>query len=229
MKNDKNEVDRPRLVLFVGTPTASYAPVAALWFGALAADSKAKIVLAYADNALAMLSPEMVVALSENGLDPRRLIARSLTPELLDAADLVVTLSSGRQSRMKVAATARRREHWTIPDTTAKPSPKAGKAGKAGKTAAARAPKRDGLADARALRDALRARVAMLVFSEGWGRREISREDARVTRVRSGARVDEFLPGPAVAGRSGAFTPGLVPEVTPAWFPQPSLVPPSLR
>ena len=138
----KKEVHRPRLVLFVGTPSSSPAPVAALWFGALAAAGKATTVLACQGDAPVQWSPELLAALTENGLDPRRLAARMATPELLAAADLVVTLSSSRR-HTKLAAGTRRREHWTITES-----------------------------DARKLRDTLRARVAMLVFSEGWGRPE---------------------------------------------------------
>lgn len=225
------EVHRPRLVLFVGAPASSCAPVAALWFGALAAESKARIVLAYAAGTSASLSPELVEALTENGLDARRLIARTLTPELLAAADLVVTLSSGRPSRAKLPPTTRRREHWTILDRTAPPKARltTGAAAKASAaSASAPASKRDALGDARALRDTLRARVAMLVFSEGWGRPEISREDARVTRGQLLEGANDPSPSGPFFGRP-AFKRAAVPEITIGWFPQPSLVPPSLR
>ena len=220
------ELHRPRLVVFVGAAASSLAPVAALWFGALATEGKATIVLAYADGALATLSPEMMLALAENGLDPRRLIARTLTPDLVAAADLVVTLSSGRQ-RLKLPVTIRRREHWTMPDPTTRARAVAGRRSGKATSARARAPTRDALAEARSLRDALRARVAMLVFSEGWGRPEISREDARVTRARFGAEgaFDRSLPD----RRNEGFLPGLVSEMSPAWFPTPSLSAPSLR
>jgi hypothetical protein len=129
---------------------------------------------------------------------------------------------------MKLPPTTRRREHWTIFHARAKPSTKT--SSNAEKTASrhGRAPQPDALADARTLRDLLRARVAMLVFSEGWGRPEMSREDARVTRARSGSAEDgsdEFLPMEPFTSRA----PGVVPEITPPWFPQPSLSPPSLR
>ena len=70
------EVHRPRLVLFVGAPDSSAAPVAALWFAMLAAESKATVVLAYPNGMPALLSAELFVALCEIGLDPRRLVAR---------------------------------------------------------------------------------------------------------------------------------------------------------
>jgi protein-tyrosine-phosphatase len=223
------ELHRPRLVLFVGTPASSQAAVAALWFGALAAESKATIVLACADGA-PPLSPEMVVALAESGLDARRLIARTLTPELLAAADLVVTLSSGRQARPKLPQTTRRREHWTVPAdrSRSRRKPRAGtEAGKPARRSRA-ALSQAALAAARGLRDTLRARVAMLVFSEGWGRPEISREDARVTRAKPAAQEGRGSPAEPVGSRA-PFLPSIVPEVTPAWVPAPSPVPPSFR
>ena len=222
-----DEGHRRRLVLFVGPANSGLAPAAALWFGALATEGKATVVLAYPDGAPAMLSPELMLALSEDGLEPRRLLARPLTPELVAAADLVVTMSGGARSRMKLPPTTRRREHWTISQARAKAKAKA-KGPRVAAQAATPAP----LAEARALRDLLRARVAMLVFSEGWGRPEISREDARVTRTRSGGADDsrdQFLPMQPFVSRAGSFGPGLVPEITPAWCPQPSLSPPSLR
>jgi protein-tyrosine-phosphatase len=224
-----DEAHRPRLVLFVGAPNSGPAAVATLWFGALATEGKATVVLAHADGAPPMVSAELMLALSEDGLDPRRLLPRPLTPGLVAAADLVVTMSSGTRSRMKLPPTTRRREHWTISDASAKPSAK--RSANANKTASSRArgPRPDALAGARSLRDLLRARVAMLVFSEGWGRPEMSREDARLTRARSGSAEDgkdELLPMEPFAS---AGAPGVVPEITPPWFPQPSLSPPSLR
>jgi len=229
---DLDEGHRRRLVVFVGPSSSGLAPAAALWFGALATEGKATVVLAYPDGAPAMLSPELMLALSEDGLEPRRLMARPLTPELVAAADLVVTMSSGGRSRMKLPPTTRRREHWTISHPAAKPPARA--KASAAKTASrrARVPKGDALVEARALRDLLRARVAMLVFSEGWGRPEISREDARVTRTRAGGAEDggdEFLPMEPFVSRAGSFGPGVVAENTPPWFPQPSLSMPSLR
>jgi len=115
-----DEGHRRRLVLFVGPANSGLAPAAALWFGALATEGKATVVLAYPDGAPAMLSPELMLALSEDGLEPRRLLARPLTPELVAAADLVVTMSGGARSRMKLPPTTRRREHWTISQARAK-------------------------------------------------------------------------------------------------------------
>jgi len=230
------ELHRPRLVLFVGTTANSYAPVAALWFAALAAESKATIVLGYADDA-PPLGPEMMMALSENGIDIRRVIARTLTPELLAAADLVVTLSSGRQPRVKLPATTRRREHWTIPDPAVASARARAQVGRKRATvgnapsarARAAAGEKDTLLDARALRDALRARVAMLVFSEGWGRPEISREDARVTRAKPVLRKFEQEASRPFGGQPEGMAFSFIAEATPGWFASPSLSPPSLR
>jgi len=230
------EFHRPRLVLFVGTPADGYAAVAALWFAALAAESKATVVLACADDAPPLAS-EMAMALAENGIDTRRVIPRTLTPELLAAGDLVVTLSSGRQARAKLPPTTRRREHWTISDPAQASARARAQADRklagAGKPASARTRattlKRDALQDARALRDALRARVAMLVFSEGWGRPEISREDARVTRAKPVVRAFARPSARPLGGQPEGTAFSFIAEATPAWFASPSLSPLSLR
>ena len=47
---------------------------------------------------------------------------------------------------------------------------------------------------ARKLRDALRARVAMLVFMEGWGRPEMSRETERLARPTATEGHHPFIP-----------------------------------
>lgn len=183
--NKAPEVQRPRLVLFVGTPSDSYAPVAALWFAALAAERKATVMMACTDGP-ARLSPEMVAAALESGLDVRRFIARSLTPELVAAADLIVTLSTGRRRGVKLPQTARRKEHWTITEPRFARAKAGAKTKARNGTAKARAAatQDEAMASARRMRDTLRARVAMLVFSEGWNRPEISREEARVTRAK---------------------------------------------
>jgi protein-tyrosine-phosphatase len=183
ISNKPPEVQRPRLVLFVGTPRDSYAPVAALWFAALAAERKATVVLACTDGP-ARLSPEIVGVAEECGLDVRRLIARSLTPELIAAADLIVTLSTGRRAGVKLPKTARRKEHWTITEPRFARAKAGAKATKTTAKARAATTQHEAMSSARRLRDTLRARVAMLVFSEGWNRPEISREDARVTRAK---------------------------------------------
>jgi len=135
-----------------------------------------------------------------------------------------VTLSSGRQSRVKLPPTTRRREHWTIPRRKTAGASKARSV-----RARATAETQDALLEARALRDALRARVAMLVFSEGWGRPEISREDARVTRARPVVREIHRGSSRPFAAQPEGMTFSFLADATPAWFASPALSPLSLR
>lgn len=191
------DIHRPRLVLFVGIGGVASASAsgAALWFGTLAAQGKATAVLASIGGPPAE-SPPLVAAMAERGFETRRLIARALTPELIAAADLIVTISAGRRAAIKLLKTARRKEHWTIANVLDGPRRVARATAKDQRTANG-----DSMAAARMLRDDLRARVAMLVFSEGWGRREISREDARVTRppmITPARESDPFIPGRSI-------------------------------
>jgi protein-tyrosine-phosphatase len=209
---------RPRLVVFVGNKTTPAASLAVLWFAALAAETKASVVLACVDGA-PILPPELVAATMECGLDARRLIARTLTPELIAAADLIVTISAGRRSAGRLLKTARRKEHWTVVDAAVERRKKAGGAAARGTKARTRANRlaitQDAILDGRKLRDSLRARVAMLVFSEGWGRPEISREEARVTPARP-ASPSHALPAPIAAVRPPRLFP-------PPWYARPAL------
>ena len=220
------KLQRPRLVVFVGAKGTPAPALAVLWFNALAAETKATVVLACADGA-PRLSPELVAATLECGLDARRLIARTLTTELTAAADLVITISAGPRAAGRLPRGARRKEHWTIADGSTgagrqekqqkqmkgvrSPAARRATAGASRERANRLAVTQDAILDARKLRDTLRARVAMLVFSEGWGRPEISREEARVTPAR---------PAPFPHGSSaGSF--GLVRAdrlAPPRWF-----------
>jgi arsenate reductase (thioredoxin) len=151
----------PQLVVFACTDDVGGSQIAAAWFSALSDPFRARAVLVGV-HGIPRIPPDVVVALKEMGHDPKGVYARSLTPELLAAADLVVTMGDTFDRGILGTIPPVRREHWLIPDPVGTAS----------------------LARARSLRDLIRSRVAMLVFTEGWGRADISRELASVTRTR---------------------------------------------
>jgi arsenate reductase (thioredoxin) len=161
------ELISPELVVFVCTDDSGAAHIGTAWFQMLADPRKARTVLA-SPRGIARISPEIVTALQETGGNLQTVHARTMTVELLASADLVVTMGRSFHRGSLGAATPDRREHWLIPNL-------------------------DGVTEldrARSLRDVIRSRVAMLVFTEGWGRADISREAARVTRPR---RTGDFF------------------------------------
>jgi protein-tyrosine-phosphatase len=151
----------PQLVVFACTDDVGGSQIAASWFPVLSDPFKARAVLASV-HGIPRIPPNVVVALNESGIDLKAVYARSLTSELLAAADLVVTMGDTFNRGVLATIPPVRREHWLIPDPVGT----------------------DSLARARSLRDLIRSRVAMLVFTEGWDRADISRELARVTRTR---------------------------------------------
>lgn len=156
----------PQLIVFPCTDDVGRAQIAVAWFGLLADPGKARAVLASARGTPRIL-PDVLAALRESGLDLAAMATRDLTSELLTAADLVVTMGGTFARHMLAGAAPSRREHWLVPS-----------------------PGGTGDHDrVRFLRDLIRSRVAMLVFSEGWGRVDISRETARVIRSRRTSEV----------------------------------------
>ncbi len=149
----------PQLVVFPCTDDVGRAQVAVAWFRLLADPVKARAVLA-TDLAAPRILADLPAVLKEKGLLLTSIHARQMTDDLIAAADRVVTMGGTFSRRLLGGAPPRRREHWLIPS-----------AGAAGD--------RD---LARDLCELIRSRVAMLVFSEGWGRANSSRESARVTR-----------------------------------------------
>jgi protein-tyrosine-phosphatase len=152
----------PELIVFASTDEIGCAQIAAAWFPTFADPSKARAVLASPHAALRIES-RVAVAMREMGRDLKLVHTRVLSPELLAAADLVVTTGRTFERGFLRTDPPIRREHWVLPDPI----------------------DADGLDRARNLSDLIRSRVAMLVFMEGWGRTNISREVARVTRPHS--------------------------------------------
>jgi arsenate reductase len=155
------ELTSPELIVFVSAGDSGAAQIGTAWFQMLADPRKARAVLASA-RGIARMSPDVVTALAETGGRLETVYARTLTGDLLGSADLVITMGRSFDRASLGPATPDRREHWLIPSL-------------------------DGTTEldrARSLRDVIRSRVAMLVFTEGWGRADISRDAARVTRPR---------------------------------------------
>lgn len=154
------DLSGPELIVFACSDGTGAAHLAAAWFTQLANPVKARAVLAMA-GAVAPISPDVVTVMREIGIDPKQQRPRGLTPELLAAADLVVTLGDSFDRR-GLEARPLRREHWVIPNF------------------------RDGggLEHARNLAEVTRSRVAMLAYMEGWGRADVPRETTRIRRPR---------------------------------------------
>lgn len=103
-----------------------------------------------------------VEVMRESDWDPSGLVVREPSTALFGSADVVVTLGASYRRELLAATPQHRREHWLIPE-------------RIGTTALERT---------RHARELIRSRVAMLVLMEGWERRDISREKARVIRPR---------------------------------------------
>src|SRR3954471_16068848 len=153
------EHSRPQRIVFVGP--APFAPMAALCFKALALPTRATVVFA-TRGAKPRTSAALASVMREVGAIDWRPLSRELELNLIEAADLVVTIGHAERSRgPRLPGVPWRHEHWSLaPRTSETP-------------AAVRS---------RLLRDDLRARVAMLISMEGWGRPEMSRETERRTR-----------------------------------------------
>lgn len=158
----RTDETNPEVVVFAGIDAIGCAQMGAAWFQMLADPKKARAVLA-APRTSVRLQPHIVAAMSECGAEMKTVQTRALTPEILESADLVVTMGGTFERGVLAKGTPLRREHWMV-------EPEPANIDEAGRI--------------RSLRDLIRSRVAMLVFTEGWGRADISREAARVTRPR---------------------------------------------
>jgi len=160
-----------RRVLFIGaTP---FAPMAAVCFEALALPSRATVTFA-PRRGKPRLTPALGTMMREVGVHAWRPLARSLDAALIEASDLVITIGRpGRPRDPKLPAVPRRHEHWSLGPRTSETT---------------------ALVRARKVRDTLRERVAMLVFMEGWGRPEMSRETERRARPTAAEGHHPFIP-----------------------------------
>lgn len=167
------EVTGPELVVFAGLDEWGCAAMAAAWFPMLADPRKARAVVA-GGSMSRTLEAQVSAALRESGADLRAVQTVPLTAALLRNADLVVTMDESfargllmtRGHEIQVPV---HREHWMVaPESVAFTDTDVS----------------DAQTQTRGLRDLVRSRVAMLVFTEGWSRADLSREMARVTRSR---------------------------------------------
>jgi hypothetical protein len=154
-------VPRPQLVVFVGGRDAADAWMATALFAMLADADRARPVLA-AHLPDARLLSEPMVALREAGCDASGVVIRQPNAALFASAGLVVTMGTSSRRDLLAGTPQRNREHWWVPAALGV----------------------DSRERARLARDLIRSRVAMLVNMEGWGRPDLSRDTARVTRPR---------------------------------------------
>jgi protein-tyrosine-phosphatase len=159
MKKKASSALDPRTVLFVGGGEAGDAWMAAALFSMVADPRRAQPILAAKVPSARVLSLAAEV-LRESGCDTSGIVVREPTAALVRSADVVVTMGSSFRRKLLAATPHDRREHWLVPEAVGS-SP---------------------VERVRYVCDLIRSRVAMLVLMEGWGRPDISREAARVTR-----------------------------------------------
>ncbi|MEO5769648.1 MAG: arsenate reductase ArsC [Polyangia bacterium] len=160
---------KPETVLFASPDDIGCAQIATAWFSLLADPRKATATLA-APRLPVRLDRHVVAAMHEVGGDLAAVKARSLTPALLAGADLVITMGDSFDRLLLKSDPPLYREHWLVNVGVGVGDVGMGEV--------------DDKSRARSLRDLIRSRVAMLVFTEGWVRAGIPRDEARVTRPR---------------------------------------------
>lgn len=153
-------------VVFTSGGDAADAWMATALFAMLADRGRAQAVLAASLPNARVLS-EATAVLHESDVDAGAVVVRKPSVALFASADLVVTLGTTYRRELLKATPQHRREHWLIPSSLG----------------------RDAQERARLARDLIRSRVAMLVNIEGWGRADLSRDSARVTRPRQTAEI----------------------------------------
>jgi arsenate reductase len=131
-----------KTVIFACVHNAGRSQMAAAFLRALADPAKVRAVSAGTQPA-GHVHPEVVEAMRELDIDLAGARPQRLTDELARSAQLLVTLGCGEACPVVPGL---RVLDWSIPD-----------------------PKGQPLARVREIRDALRARVAALIESEGWG------------------------------------------------------------
>ena len=132
-------------VIFACVHSAGRSQMAAAFFNALADPNVAAAVSAGTEPA-ARVHPEVVQAMSEVGLDISAAQPRLLSDELARKATLLVTMGCGEACPLVPGL---ERDDWNLPDPKGRP-----------------------VEEVRAIRDDVRRRVADLLRSRGWSRRE---------------------------------------------------------
>jgi arsenate reductase len=128
-------------VVFACVHNAGRSQMAAAFFDALADPAKARARSAGTEPG-ERVHPEVVAVMAEVGIDLRAVRPQRLTPEVAAGAALLVTMGCGEACPYVPGL---RREDWPLPDPKGRP-----------------------LEEVRAVRDAIRERVAALVTAGGW-------------------------------------------------------------
>ena len=128
-------------VVFACVHNAGRSQMAAAWFDALADPLKARAISA-GTRPGSRVHPEVVDAMREVGIDLASTTPRLLTPELTAGARLLVTMGCGEECPFVPGV---ERDDWPLADPQGRP-----------------------LAEVRAIRDAIRARVEALIAARGW-------------------------------------------------------------
>jgi arsenate reductase len=129
-------------VLFACLHNAGRSQMAAALFMTLADPARATAISAGTRSGAAV-HPEVVGAMREVGIDLSDASPRHLTADLAAGATLLITMGCGEECPYVPGV---ERDDWALPDPKGRP-----------------------LGEVRAIRDEIRARVAALVQSRGWG------------------------------------------------------------
>ena len=129
-------------VLFACVHNAGRSQMAAAYFNQLADPAKARGMSA-GTNPGPRVHPEVVVAMRDVGVDLEGAGTQRLTPELAGQAHYLITMGCGDECPVVPGA---RRDDWPLED-----------------------PKGQSMDAVRRIRDDVRARVAVLIRTEGWG------------------------------------------------------------
>ena len=129
-----------KTVIFACVHNAGRSQIAAALFNRLADPAKARAVSAGTTPG-DRVHPEVVAVMQEEGIDLSRARPQKLTPELAAGAQLMITMGCGDECPYVPGV---RRDDWPLEDPKDKPMERV-----------------------RAIRDDIRARVAMLVAQEG--------------------------------------------------------------
>jgi arsenate reductase len=115
--------------------------MAAAWFNLLSDPARARAISAGTDPG-PRVHPEVIVAMNEVGIDLSGASTSTLTTELAQRAQLLITMGCGDQCPVVPGL---KRDDWPLDDPKGKP-----------------------LAQVRTIRDDIRRRVEMLLDHEGW-------------------------------------------------------------
>ena len=132
-----------KTVLFACVHNAGRSQMAAAWFNELADRSKARAISA-GTNPGPRVHPEVIVAMREVGIDLIGASTSTLTPDLAQQAQWLVTMGCGDQCPYVPGA---KRDDWPLED-----------------------PKGQSIERVREIRDQIRERVQALIEREGWSK-----------------------------------------------------------